>query len=293
MSTFGHRLKKIRKERKLTQKDLAEVLGLAQTTIANYEKNIRFPEQKNLNKIANYFDVSLDYLLARKKENKKCEHLKSVKKDIPLDKLSEDYLRTLLSGDKDIAREIIEEALIMDIPIEQIYLYVIEPALKKLGNLWYLNKVSIPQEHFCSFVTQQIMSAMTIGNNPNKKHRAVAVTVSGDLHEIGLKMVADLLELDGWYVYYLGTNSPTQSIIEAIKYTKAEVLLISATLPIYIDTVSNLVKVIRLSKGCENIKILIGGQAFDDNPSLWKKIGADGYSTNAKEAVNIANKLVT
>lgn len=60
---FKERLKYLRKSKKLFQKDLANELGLNQKTISNYEKGERQPDLDTLNKIAKYFDVSLDFLM--------------------------------------------------------------------------------------------------------------------------------------------------------------------------------------------------------------------------------------
>jgi methanogenic corrinoid protein MtbC1 len=293
VDTFGQRLKKIRKEKKLRQKDLANALGLAQTTIANYEQNMRFPDHKKLNKIANHLSVSLDYLLGREEKNTISKVYIEKKEVLSLSERSNYYLKALLQEDKDGAKKIIEEAVLYGNNITDIYLHVLEPALKEIGRRWSINDVSIAQEHFCSFVTQQIMSQIFTKSVTKKKCKAVAVAVSGELHEIGLKMVSDFFEMDGWDVYYLGSNTPTKSIIEAIEFTKADILIISATLSSYVDAVENLIKVIRLEKECEETKIIVGGQAFNKDKGLWEKVGADGYSVNAKEAIKIANRLVS
>jgi repressor LexA len=65
LTEFPSRLKDLRKEKNLRQKDLATDLGVARTTIANYEQGTRFPDKDVLNKLANYFNVSTDYLLGR------------------------------------------------------------------------------------------------------------------------------------------------------------------------------------------------------------------------------------
>ncbi len=67
MQRFAKRLKTLRKEHNFTQKNLADILGYARTTIANYEQAARFPPIDTLFEIANFFDVSLDYLLGRTK----------------------------------------------------------------------------------------------------------------------------------------------------------------------------------------------------------------------------------
>lgn len=63
MITFGNRLKFLRKNKKLTQKDLAEQFSLDRSTISKYEKDIILPESKLLKSFAEFFNVSTDYLL--------------------------------------------------------------------------------------------------------------------------------------------------------------------------------------------------------------------------------------
>lgn len=65
MADFTDRLKNLRKEKGLYQKDLAKALNVGRTTIGNYEQGIRFPDKDILNDLADYFNVSIDYLLGR------------------------------------------------------------------------------------------------------------------------------------------------------------------------------------------------------------------------------------
>ncbi|MFL2099727.1 helix-turn-helix domain-containing protein [Desemzia sp. FAM 24101] len=60
-----HKLKELRKSKRLTQGEMAEILEIARTTYANYEQGTREPDNKILNKLADYFQVSTDYLLGR------------------------------------------------------------------------------------------------------------------------------------------------------------------------------------------------------------------------------------
>ena len=59
------RLKELRKERNITQLKLAMDLNLSQNTISRYETGVREASYSELIKIADYFDVSIDYLLNR------------------------------------------------------------------------------------------------------------------------------------------------------------------------------------------------------------------------------------
>lgn len=68
-SMFGDTLMKLRKSKNLTQSDIAKILGVARTTYSSYEQNRRMPDAEIQIKIADYFDVSLDYLHGRSKNN--------------------------------------------------------------------------------------------------------------------------------------------------------------------------------------------------------------------------------
>ena len=59
----GSRLSELRKDRGLTQKDLAKILSVSENSISLYERNIITPDDNMKIKIAKYFNVSLDYLL--------------------------------------------------------------------------------------------------------------------------------------------------------------------------------------------------------------------------------------
>lgn len=62
---FGDRLKKLRKEKDILQKDLADALKLSVSTIGMYEQGRRDPDTETLSAIAEYFNVSIDYLLGK------------------------------------------------------------------------------------------------------------------------------------------------------------------------------------------------------------------------------------
>ena len=62
---FGKRLKQLRIEKHMIQKELAAILQVSVGTICNYEKNVHFPDGDTLCRIADFFQVSVDYLLGQ------------------------------------------------------------------------------------------------------------------------------------------------------------------------------------------------------------------------------------
>lgn len=62
---IGERLKELRKERKLTQTELGNKINVTKVSISGYENGNRSPDTDTLQRLADYFDVTTDYLLGR------------------------------------------------------------------------------------------------------------------------------------------------------------------------------------------------------------------------------------
>lgn len=82
MVSFGDRLRLLRKEKRLTQEELAKTFYLNKSSISRYENNCQVPEHDLLQKIADFFNVSMDYLLGRTDENTSTIVAPITKKDI-------------------------------------------------------------------------------------------------------------------------------------------------------------------------------------------------------------------
>lgn len=63
--SFGSRLRNLRLENNMTQEDLSKILNVSRATVGRYETNERFPDKNTLKKIADTFEVTVDYLLER------------------------------------------------------------------------------------------------------------------------------------------------------------------------------------------------------------------------------------
>lgn len=66
--SFGKRLRELRTERKLNQSDCAEIFNISSSAIGSYERNEREPAYSHLVAFADFYKVSLDYLLCRSEE---------------------------------------------------------------------------------------------------------------------------------------------------------------------------------------------------------------------------------
>jgi MerR family transcriptional regulator, light-induced transcriptional regulator len=212
----------------------------------------------------------------------------------PLVLLARQYLQTLLCGERKTASRMILAAVERGVTVKDIYLGVFQPCQREIGRLWQTNQISVAEEHFCTAVTQLIMSQLApqIFAGEKTAGRMVATCVSSELHEIGVRMVADFFEMHNWGTWYLGANTPTESVLRLIVERKPQVLAISATITYHIDKVEQLIRAVRADANCRNMLILAGGYPFNLQPDLWRGIGADGSAPNASEAVLSAQRLM-
>jgi methanogenic corrinoid protein MtbC1 len=212
----------------------------------------------------------------------------------PLYELASHYLDALLRGDRHVASRMILDSVAHGTQVKDIYLQVFQPSQQEIGRLWQMNQISVAQEHFCTAATQMVMSQLYphIFATQKTGYRLVATSVGGELHEIGVRMVTDFLEMEGWDTYYLGANTPTESILRAIAERQADVVAISATISFHVSKVAELIDRIRSSSNLAPVKILVGGYPFNIAENLWQQVGADGHARNAQEAVSAAYHLI-
>jgi len=98
MNTLGSRLKSLRGKKKITQRELAQVLKVPRDTVANWEINRGTPNIETISEIADYFDVSADYLLGRTDNpspRPKIETIAAHRTDDPMDDLPEEARKSV------------------------------------------------------------------------------------------------------------------------------------------------------------------------------------------------------
>jgi methanogenic corrinoid protein MtbC1 len=211
----------------------------------------------------------------------------------PLWAVASEYLNALLRGSRTEAMRAVTAALDSGASIRDVYRHVFEPAQREIGRLWQVNQISVAQEHYCTAATQHIMTQLyaSIFGGDKRGSRAVAMCVGGELHEIGLRIITDILELEGWQTWYLGANVPPAAAVQLCVDQQADVLLVSATLPPHIASVADVIREFRARPELAQAKVIVGGRAFQSAPEVWRTIGADAYASNTDECLTVLERL--
>lgn len=80
---IGQRLRLLREEKKLKQLDIAKILGVSRTTYTQYETGKSEPDSEMLNKLADIFNTSVDYILGRTEKYNPADEISSAVKEDP------------------------------------------------------------------------------------------------------------------------------------------------------------------------------------------------------------------
>ncbi len=218
-----------------------------------------------------------------------------IAENLPKGPLAHMYLEILLNGNKEEAIDLILDAMEDEgAKVRDIYTYVFTPVLREAGRLWQRDEISVADEHFITSTTLTLMSQLYLyfPEVQKKGKRLVAACVTGELHDLGLKMISDFFEMEGWDTCFLGANTPKDSIIETIRAQKADLVALSASHPMLVGEIEGIIAAIKSEKDLSHVKVLVGGTPFNEEPNLWHAIGADGSAKDADEAIRLANNLI-
>jgi methanogenic corrinoid protein MtbC1 len=116
--------------------------------------------------------------------------------------------------------------------------------------------------------------------------KVIIGTVAGDIHDIGKDMVVFMLDVNGFEVFDLGVDVPTQKFVDAIKGTGSKVVGLSGFLTLAFQSMKDTVEAIKKAGLRSEVKIMIGGGQIDDQVKVFA--GADAYGKDAMEAVKLA-----
>jgi methanogenic corrinoid protein MtbC1 len=193
----------------------------------------------------------------------------------------------LIEGDYKSSIKLIKEIIHDKETLSNIYTEIIKEAMYDVGKAWQKGKISISQEHLATSVVTRIMASIYMDYfilAENTKEKVIVTTATNEFHELGIRIVADLLELDGWDVIYLGANIPREDLVKIILKEKPSFVVISVTMAFNISTAKQIIDKIKENDDLKEIKILVGGQAFnyaDKNLNL----GADKISLSVEETI--------
>jgi methylmalonyl-CoA mutase cobalamin-binding domain/chain len=211
----------------------------------------------------------------------------------PLDALCARFLEAQLEGDRAAAVAVIEEALRAGISVPAIHLDVIQAAQHEIGRRWETNAINVAMEHQATAIAQLALAAVydKLPRLPPNQKRVLVACVEGELHDMGARISADFLEMEGFDVRLLGASVPPRHLAEVAEKTDPHLIALSATMAFHLPAIAQAVRAIRESK-VASVPILVGGRAFAWAPGAARELDVQGFGGDAHELVREARRLV-
>ncbi|MBP5218214.1 MAG: corrinoid protein [Bacteroidales bacterium] len=197
----------------------------------------------------------------------------------------------IFKGLAPVAKTSVQEALDSGKTPQEIIDDSMIPAMEAIGREFEAGRVFVPNLLLSARAMKgalDILKPLMMAGQTTTLGTVVIGTVKGDLHDIGKNLVASMLEGRGFKVINLGTDVSKERFIEAAKENEADIICLSALLTTTMDYMKDIVDAVRESG--LNVKIMVGGAPLTSD--FASGIGADGYSSNANEAVAVAKQLV-
>ena len=203
-----------------------------------------------------------------------------------------DLFQAVLDGDQASATSLTKQAIDEGLSAADILNQGLIAAMDKVGELFSKNEIYIPE---MLIAARAMKSAMEIlepqlakaGVEPVGKF--VIGTVTGDLHDIGKNLVAVMMKGAGFDVIDLGVDVSKERFLEQTAKLKPNLVGLSALLTTTMPAMEETVKAVKAAG--VPVKIMIGGAPISDD--FAKKIGADGYASDAAAAVTLAKGLIS
>lgn len=278
--SFGTNLKKFRKDRQMSQGSLAKLLDVRQTTISNYENDLRFPNAEILNKIATSLNVSLDDLIVKDS--------KETFETLDYEKIRQEFIKKIIDHQEKEAKDMIRDLAKKGYDLLTLFDEVLKKSLYTVGEMWATGKISIPMEHHISHIVEELIYGLSSYNQIKYNHNksVLLITPDNEPHIIGLKIVKEYFRRYGWKTILLKGNVPWTSLVNMIQEKEIDLLCISVTMVENINQTKALIDFVREST---KVEIMVGGQLF--NSDRWvKELSPDAFYNTHKSLVRFLEK---
>jgi methanogenic corrinoid protein MtbC1 len=200
------------------------------------------------------------------------------------------YLKSLLTGDRNECRTVIEEVLRSGVPAHQVYMDIIWPIMTEIDKLYREDQIDSAQEAFASRINRTIVNQLQnkLPRRANKEKSVVIVTAKSDKAELGGQMMNDLFESDGWETRFLGGTAGNDDVMTFIHGYAPDILLLYGFNGDDAPAVRTLIDTIRGVNAFPEMRIMLSGGVFSRAEGLWEEVGADLYAETAADAVMVA-----
>ena len=197
----------------------------------------------------------------------------------------------VIKGDKDSIVALVEKELDDGKAAMSIVNDLLIPGILAVGDKYEKKEYFLPQLLQSAETMQtafaRLKPLLEEDESAGEKPVVIMATVEGDIHDIGKNIVCLMLKNYGFEVVDLGKDVKAEAIVDAAQEHKASIIGLSALMTTTMVRMEDTIKLVG-ERGLDT-KVIIGGAVVTEK--FCNAIGADGWSTDAIDAVKLAQRL--
>ena len=140
----------------------------------------------------------------------------------------------LLAADGPQADAEAQDAYRASSSVAEVHARVVTPAMYRIGELWKQGAITVADEHVATAIVHRVLASLYSSRTDRPmdvRDTVLLATPEGEHHGLGLRIVADLLEMTGFHVVYLGADTPADALAAAVAEHDPSVVGLSLTMP--------------------------------------------------------------
>ncbi|WP_344520122.1 cobalamin B12-binding domain-containing protein, partial [Paractinoplanes durhamensis] len=146
--------------------------------------------------------------------------------------LGDHFLRLVGDGDEYGAVKVVTTLHDQGVPTQRIMMDLIGPTQIRVGDLWAANEWTVAREHAATATAERALAAIAARNTVRPTRGRITIAcVDGEWHALPVRILAEMLRLDGWRVDFLGPSVPGQHLVTHLHQTGPDAVALSCMIP--------------------------------------------------------------
>ena len=212
--------------------------------------------------------------------------------DMEIIEVFKQYMEHLFAGKRCEAREVLMSAQDRGVSARTILLSVVWPAMEQIERLYREGQINRISEHMATRINRMLADQLQgcMGRQPKTGRRMVVTCGDGETEELGAQMTADLFEVEGWHVWFLGSGVPNDEVLQLVGKLGPDVLCIYGAQPAGVPNTRKLIDMIREINAAPDMQVLLTGGVFNRAEGLAEEIRADMFAPNVRDALRLVEE---
>lgn len=215
--------------------------------------------------------------------------------ELDLGERVEELVHIVLQHDAPVASEYVDTLRQQGFPLADIYLDLLAPAARRLGEMWEYDDVSFAEVAIGVCRMHQVLLDFSRCFDPidcanSDERSALIVPTPGEEHTFGLFLVVEFLRRAGWHCW-TGSPRTEEELLKLLESQRFDAIGLSVSTDRYLEQTGHIIAEIRRCSEDNGPAIVLGGRVPNENAELVSQLGADGSAEDGKAAVRVMNEL--